>query len=128
MNEIILSIISVVVTSVVLPLITLGGTKLIQLINQKIKDEKTRNLLTGLSTIVERAVRSVTQTYVDSLKKSGKFDQEAQLVALSLAKEEVLKEINEETRAFIETNYGNINDFVTTQIESTINLIKTKSV
>ena len=126
MNEIILSIISVVVTSVVLPLITLGGTKLIQLINQKIKDEKTRNLLTGLSTIVERAVRSVTQTYVDSLKKSGKFDQEAQLVALSLAKEEVLKEINEETRAFIETNYGNINDFVTKQIESTINLLKTK--
>ena len=128
MNEIIISIISVVVTSVVLPLITLGGTKLIQLINQKIKDEKTRNLLTGLSTIVERSVRSVTQTYVDSLKKSGKFDPKAQLIALSLAKEEVLKELNQETKSFIETNYGSINDFVTTQIESTINLIKTKSV
>lgn len=128
MNEIIISIISVVVTSVVLPLITLGGTKLIQLINQKIKDEKTRIILTGLSTIVERAVRSVTQTYVDSLKKSGKFDQEAQRIAFSLAKEEVLKELNQETKSFIETNYGNINDFVTTQIESTINLIKTKSV
>jgi len=126
MNEIIISIISVVVTSVVLPLITLGGTKLIQLINQKIKDEKTRNILTGLTTIVERAVRSVTQTYVDTLKKNGKFDQEAQLVALSLAKDEVLRELNTETRIFIETNYGNINDFVTTQIESTINLIKTK--
>lgn len=128
MNEIIISIISVVVTSVVLPLITLGGTRLIQLINQKIKDEKTRIILTGLSTIVERAVRSVTQTYVDSLKKSGKFDQEAQRIAFSLAKEEVLKELNQETKSFIETNYGNINDFVTTQIESTINLIKTKSV
>jgi len=128
MNDIIISIISVVVTSVVLPLITLGGTKLIQLINQKIKDEKTRNILTGLSTIVERAVRSVTQTYVDSLKKSGKFDQKAQQVALTLAKEEVLKELNQETKLFIETNYGSINDFVTTQIESTINLIKTKSV
>jgi hypothetical protein len=128
MNEIIISIISVIVTSVVLPLITLGGTKLIQLINQKIKDEKTRNILTGLTTIVERAVRSVTQTYVDTLKKNGKFDQEAQLVALSLAKDEVLRELNTETRIFIETNYGSINDFVTTQIESTINLIKTKSV
>ena len=128
MNDIIISIISVVVTSVLLPLITLGGTKLIQLINQKIKDEKTRIILTGLSTIVERAVRSVTQTYVDSLKKSGKFDQEAQRIAFSLAKEEVLKELNQETRLFIETNYGNVNDFVTTQIESTINLIKTKAV
>ena len=127
MNEIVLSIISVVVTSVVLPLITLGGTKLIQLINQKIKDDKTRTILTGLTMIVERAVRSVTQTYVDTLKKNGKFDQEAQLVALTLAKEEVLKELNAETKLFIETNYGSINDFITTQIESTINLIKTKS-
>jgi len=126
MNEIIISIISVVVTSVVLPLITLGGTKLIQLINQKIKDEKTRNLLTGLTTIVERAVRSVTQTYVDSLKKSGSFDQEAQLIALSIAKEEVFKQLNEETKIFIKDNYGDINAFVTTQIESTINLLKTK--
>lgn len=126
MNEIIISIISVVVTSVVLPLITLGGTKLIQLINQKIKDEKTRNLLTGLTTIVERSVRSVTQTYVDSLKKSGSFDQEAQLIALSIAKEEVFKQLNEETKIFIKDNYGDINAFVTTQIESTINLLKTK--
>lgn len=126
MNEIIISIISVVVTSVVLPLITLGGTKLIQLINQKIKDEKARNLLTGLTTIVERAVRSVTQTYVDSLKKSGSFDQEAQLIALNIAKEEVFKQLNEETKIFIKDNYGDINAFVTTQIESTINLLKTK--
>jgi len=128
MNEIFISIISVVVTTVVLPLITIGGTKLIQLINQKIKDDRTRTILTGLTTIVERAVRSVTQTYVDTLKKNGKFDQEAQLVALSLAKDEVLRELNTETRVFIETNYGSINDFVTTQIESTINLIKSKSV
>lgn len=125
MNEILISIISVVVTSVVLPLITLGGTKLIQLINQKIKDDKTRTILTGLTTIVERSVRSVTQTYVDTLKKNGKFNQEAQLVALSLAKEEVLRELNTETKLFIENNYGSINDFVTTQIESTINQIKT---
>ena len=128
MNEIFISIISVVVTTVVLPLITIGGTKLIQLINQKIKDDRTRTILTGLTTIVERAVRSVTQTYVDTLKKNGKFDQEAQLVALSLAKDEVLRELNTERRIFIETNYGSINDFVTTQIESTINLIKSKSV
>lgn len=126
MNEIVLSIISAVVTTVVLPLITLGGTKLIQLINQTIKDAKTRNLLTGLAEIVERAVRSVTQTYVDSLKRDGKFDQEAQHKALLLAKETILTELNEETKSFIETNYGSIDSFVTSQIESTINLLKTK--
>ena len=126
MNEIVLSIISAVVTTVVLPLITLGGTRLIQLLNQKIKDAKTRNLLTGLTEIVERVVRSVTQTYVESLKKDGKFDQEAQLKALTLAKETILKELNEETKSFIETNYGSVDSFITSQIESTINLLKTK--
>jgi len=126
MNEIILSILSVVVTAIVLPLITLGGTKLIQWINQKIKDERTRNILTGLTAIVERVVRSVTQTYVDSLKRDGKFDLEAQLNALELAKSAILTELNKETKTFIETNYGSVDAFVTSQIESTINLLKSK--
>ena len=36
MNEIIINIISVVVTSIVLPLISIAGAKLIQFINSKI--------------------------------------------------------------------------------------------
>jgi len=124
MNDIIISIISVAVTTVVLPLITLGGTKLIQYLNQKIKDEKTRNILTGITQIVERAVRSVFQTYVETLKKSGTFDKEAQANALAYAKEEVFKELNEDTREFITTNYGDLPNFITNQIEATINLLK----
>ncbi len=124
MNDIIISIISVAVTTVVLPLITLGGTKLIQYLNQKIKDEKTRNILTGITQIVERAVRSVFQTYVESLKKRGTFDKEAQANALSLAKAEVLKELNNDTREFITSNYGDLPDFITNQIEATIYLLK----
>lgn len=64
MNEILINIISVAVTSIVLPLITFAGTKLIQYLNQKIKDDKARNILTGITRIIERAVRSVFQTYV----------------------------------------------------------------
>ncbi|MFA5442846.1 MAG: hypothetical protein WC929_07735 [Bacilli bacterium] len=124
MNDIIISIISVAVTTVVLPLITLGGTKLIQYLNQKIKDEKTRSILTGIAQIVERAVRSVFQTYVETLKKSGSFDKEAQANALSLAKAEVLKELNNDTREFITSNYGDLPDFITNQIEATIYLLK----
>lgn len=40
MNEILLNIISVVVTAVVIPLISLLGSKLHELINSKIKNEK----------------------------------------------------------------------------------------
>lgn len=124
MNDIIISIISVVVTSVVLPLITLGGAKIIQYLNQKIKDEKTRTILTGITQIVERAVRSVFQTYVESLKKTGTFDKEAQLKALSFAKTEVMKELSDDALKFIKSNYGDIQGFITNQIEATINLLK----
>lgn len=124
MNDIIISIISITVTTVVLPLITLAGTRLIQYLNHKIKDEKTRRILTGLTEIVERAVRSIFQTYVETLKKNNIFDREAQIKALQLAKTEILKELNDETIDYIKENYGDVNSFITTQIEATINLLK----
>ena len=39
MNEILLNILSVVVTSIILPLLTYAGTRLIAYLNSKIKDE-----------------------------------------------------------------------------------------
>jgi hypothetical protein len=124
MNEIILNIISVTVTAVVLPLITWAGARLIQYLNTKIKDENTKRILSGIISIVERAVRSVLQTYVDSLKKEGRFDKEAQVKALELARSQILVELNAEAREFITTNYGDLDTFITNQIEATINLLK----
>ena len=124
MNEIILNIISVVVTAVILPLISYAGTRLISYLNSKIKDEKARELLTQATGVVTNAVRAVFQTYVESLKKSGNFGAEAQLEALNKAKEIALSQLSEEVKEYITTNYGDINNWLTTQIEATINLIK----
>jgi len=44
--------------------------------------------------------------------------------ALAYAKTEVIKELNDDAIEFIKTNYGDINSFITNQIEATINLIK----
>lgn len=124
MNDIIISIISVLVTSIILPLITLGGTRLIQYLNEKIKDEHTKRILTGITTVIETAVRSVFQTYVEALKKSGSFSLDAQKTALEIAKQEVLKTLDAESKEFITSNYGDLNHFITTHIEATINLLK----
>lgn len=124
MNEILLNILSVVVTAVILPLISYAGTRLISYLNSKIKDEKARELLTQATGVVTNAVRAVFQTYVDSLKKSGNFGAEAQLEALNKAKEIALSQLSEEVKEYITTNYGDINNWLTTQIEATINLIK----
>lgn len=124
MNEILLNILSIIVTAVILPLISYAGTKLISYLNSKIKDDKAKELLTQATTIVTNAVRSVFQTYVDSLKTSGSFDAQAQVVALTKAKDIALNQMSDDVKNYITTNYGDINNWLITQIEATINLIK----
>ena len=126
MDEIIISIISVVVTAVVIPLITLLGTKLIQWIGAKIDNEKSAKIIAEASTIVLNSVKTVFQTYVDALKKNGAFNQSAQEVALNRAKEIALSQLSSETIKYIEKNYGDASSWLTVQIEATINTLKNK--
>lgn len=124
MNDILINIISAVVTTVLLPLITWAGTKLIQYIGTKVKNEKAAALLSTATTIVLNAVRSVFQTYVESLKASGSFDSAAQVEALKKAKEIALSQLGDDVKEYISTNFGNLDGWLTNQIESTINLLK----
>lgn len=126
MNEILLNIISIVVTAVVVPLISLLGTKLIQWIGTKVKDEKAATFLSNASKIVLNAVKSVFQTYVDSLKKSGTFDAEAQKTALIKATDIVKSQLSTELIDYIKKNYGDLDVWITTQIEATINTLNNK--
>lgn len=126
MNEIILNIISVVVTAVILPLISYVGARLITWLNTKIKDENTKQQLTVATDIVTNAVRSVFQTYVEALKKNGTFDKESQKAALIKAKNDALAQMTDETKEYITKNYGNLETWIITQIESTINILKNK--
>ena len=124
MNNILINIISVLVTAVILPLISIGGTQLIKFINNKIKDNELAKLLAEATTIVTNAVRAVFQTYVESLKAEGKFDAQSQSVALTKAKEIALKQMSEEVKNYIITHYGDLNAWLGNQIEATINLLK----
>ena len=127
MNEIIINIISVVVTSIVLPLISIAGAKLIQFINSKIKNNKAADLLTTATTIVINAVRSVFQTYVEALKKEGSFNKDAQIIALSKAKDIALTQMTDEVKDYLVTTYGSLDTWLDTNIEATINILKNKS-
>lgn len=124
MNEILLNVLSVLLTAVILPLISIAGTQLIKFINSKIKNNELAKQLATATTIVTNAVRVVFQTYVDALKKSGSFDKEAQVEALTRAKNIALSQITEDTKSYIEDNYGDFNNWLTIQIESTIDSLK----
>ena len=124
MNEILINIISVVVTAVILPLISYVGARLITWLNTKIKDENAKQQLTVATDIVTNAVRSVFQTYVETLKKNGTFDKESQKAALIKAKNDALAQMTDEIKEYITKNYGNLETWIITQIESTINILK----
>lgn len=124
MNELLLNILSVVVTAVILPLISFGGKKLIDYLNEKISNEKTNKLLNTATEIVVSAVRTVLQTYVDALKKEGNFNKDVQLTALTKAKNIAISQMNDELKKFIKENYGNVDNWLITQIETTIIIIK----
>lgn len=124
MNDILINIISAVVTTVLLPLITWAGTKLIQYVGTKVKNERAAALLTSATNVVLNAVRSVFQTYVESLKASGSFGPDAQVEALKKAKDIALSQFGEDVKEYIITNFGNLDGWLTNQIESSINLLK----
>lgn len=124
MNEIVVNVIAVVVTSVVIPLVTLLGAKLTQWINGKIKDDETKKVVEEINHIVSSNVSFVFQTYVENLKKKDKFDDKAQSYALRYAQEKILNDLGDIAKEHILEHYGDINGWITTQIESTIYLLK----
>lgn len=64
------------------------------------------------------------QTYVDALKKEGNFNKDVQLTALTKAKNIAISQMNDELKKFIKENYGNVDNWLITQIETTIIIIK----
>ena len=124
MNEILFNILSVVTTAVILPLISFAGTKLISWLNAQIKDVNARTQLSVATTIVTNAVRSVFQTYVEALKKNGTFEAKSQKIALTKAKDEALAQMTDDIKEYITSTYGDLETWLTTQIEATINILK----
>lgn len=124
MNQILTEVLVSVLSTLLLALLTFVGTKLTKLIDAKVKDTKGNTLLKEATNVVLSAVRATFQTYVESLKKTGAFTSEAQLEALNKAKATILSQLSNEAKNYITNNYGDLNEWISTQIESSINLLK----
>lgn len=124
MNQILLNILAAVTTCIILPLISFLGIKLSQWLSTKIKDEKAAALFKKATEIVTNAVRVTFQTYVESLKNSGSFGKDEQLIALNKAKQIITSELTEELKAFISENYGDLQVWISNQIEASIYKLK----
>ncbi len=124
MNQILLNVLATVVTCIVLPLISFLGIKLTQWLNTKIKNDKGKALMEQAVDIVINAVRSVFQTYVESLKNSGNFNKESQTIAFNLAKSLILKQLTDDAKNYISQNYGDLEEWIRNEIEASIYKLK----
>ena len=102
----------------ILPLITIGGTKLIQLINSKIENQKSAKLLSDATTVVTNAVRCVFQTYVEALKNKNAFDPEAQKKAFEMTYQSVLAILSKDAQEYLTEAVGDLNAYIVKSIEA----------
>lgn len=65
-------------------------------------------------------VIATNQTYVEALKKQGKFDAEAQKKAFQMTYDAVMNILSEEAKEYLKNIYGDLDAFLTNAIEAQV--------
>ncbi|MGN0298478.1 MAG: hypothetical protein ACI4C1_04735 [Lachnospiraceae bacterium] len=119
-----------VVMTAILPIITIY---LVNFINTKIgtdvienEDNTTDVVIKRVTETVSTIIKAVNQTYVDSLKKSGTFNDEAKIIAKNKALNIAKSMIADKTKQIIEEIYVNFDVYLDTLIEAAVNTEKNK--
>ena len=69
---------------------------------------------------IRDCVSATTQTYVDSLKKQGKFDAEAQKIAFQMSFDAVVATLTEDAKEYLTAAYGDLTVYLTSKIEAEV--------
>ena len=107
------------------PLLGVLTTFLILFINKKSQELKAttdnelyHKYIDMLEETVVNCVIATNQTYVDSLKKQGKFDLEAQKEAFSRTYNQVMLILADDAKIYLESAVGDLNAYITNMIET----------
>ena len=89
-------------------------------IKSKCQNEKLRSLLTDAQDAVSASVDYIEQTFVKSMKESGKWDSDAMKVAMSEAAENAMNMLLESSKSMLEQNGVDVREYIITKIEAYI--------
>ena len=113
---------------VIIPLLGALTIYAVKWINAKTKkisketDNETLNkYLKMLSETITKCVIATNQTYVETLKKQGKFDEEAQKIAFQKTYEAVIAIINDDAVEYLTAEVGDFETFLMESIEAEVN-------
>ena len=111
------------------PLLGVLTTFLILFINKKSQELKAQTdnelyhkYIDMLEETVINCVIATNQTYVDSLKKQGKFDLEAQKEAFNRTYSQVMLILADDAKIYLESAVGDLNVYITNMIETQVKL------
>lgn len=113
--------------TIVTGLVTWGVAALTSWLSTKVKNEKVAGYLTSITTIVGTVVKEVFQTYVEALKNTNSFTAECQEEALTKALAKVKQSLSTDVITFITDTYGDVEEYLTSQIEAMIYSLKNTS-
>lgn len=115
----------------IIPLLGVLTTFIIKWINvksnqiQKNNDNVLANkYIQMLTDTINSCVIATNQTYVESLKKQGKFDAEAQKQAFEQTTQAVLTILSQEAKDYLANIYGDLDKYISEKIEASVNINK----
>jgi len=95
-----------------------------QEISDKTDSELADKYIQMLTDTITTCVIATNQTYVESLKKQGKFNAEAQKEAFNLTYNAVMAVLTDEAKHYLAAIYGDLTAYITTRIEAEVNVSK----
>lgn len=118
--------------TVFIPLMGVLAVWLVRLIDIKMtaaaeesKNELASKYILMLKETVIHCVEATNQTYVDGLKKQGKFDAEAQKEAFKMTLGAVTDILSDDAKKYLNEACEDLNKYITELIESTVKNVKT---
>lgn len=124
-------ILSTVFELLIFPVITIAAGYLVSWIKvkkeelkAKTENETTKKYIDMLDKTISECVLATSQTYVDSLKKAGSFDGEAQKQALKQTFDNVMGILTDEAKSYLSAAVTDLDTYVTNKIEAEVKITK----
>lgn len=90
----------------------------------KVENDTADKYVSMVAQTITDCVIATNQTYVETLKKQGSFDAEAQKIAFQKTLDAVIAVLSDDAKAYLSELYGDVTAYLTTRIEAEVNLQK----
>ena len=97
-----------------------GIKALADYLGRKSESDVAKRFLDAVADAVSTAVTYTSQVYVDKLKETGQFTKENQREALGIAVAQAKNLLTAEAAAFLESAYGDLNEYLQSRIEAEV--------